>query len=71
MKQETHMTQMKHLKLHRVLLAAGLALWLTACGDGPVAELPPPPQAASKMPSTTSILTSIKRVFIFTTPPEF
>ena len=50
---------MTQLKLHKVLLAASLLLGLAACSDGPVAELPPPPQADNEVPaSATASITS-------------
>ena len=53
--------------------AAGTAVGLAAGAAGACvgAGVAAPPQAASKMLNTTSILTNIKRVFIFATPPEF
>lgn len=47
------------MRLDKILLAAGLAVLLAACSDGPSAELPSEPPASNEVPaSATATITS-------------
>jgi uncharacterized lipoprotein YajG len=43
------------MRHEKVLLAAGLALLLAACGDNPPAELPAPPAASNEVPASATV----------------
>jgi uncharacterized lipoprotein YajG len=49
------LNQELHMKLDKILLAAGAAVLLAACGDSPPAELPAPPAAgANAVPASAT-----------------